>query len=89
MKRPISLDGSRCESGENSNQPRLWDKADVARFAGVTKRTVDNLMARGLPHLKIGARRVRFDPAEVQDWFRREFSVRRLGPASWAGEEAA
>lgn len=40
-------------------------------------RTVDNWIARGLPHLKIGARRVRIDIEEADAWMRSQFSVQR------------
>ena len=36
-------------------------------------------MAQGLPHLKLGARIVRFDLEEVRAWAKREFGTRRIG----------
>jgi predicted DNA-binding transcriptional regulator AlpA len=55
------------------------NKRAVATLLCLSVRTVDNLMARGLPHMKIGSRRVRFDLTQVSEWAKREFSVRRLG----------
>jgi len=43
-------------------------------------RHVDNLLAEGLPHLKIGKRRVRIVISEADAWMREKFGVRRRGP---------
>jgi|GEM_PF-6635418 len=40
---------------------RLFNKAEVAQFLGVTPRTIENLTRRGLPHYKLGSRRNCFD----------------------------
>ena len=45
-------------------EPRLWRIEDVAEHIGCTPRHVNNLMAAGLPYLKIG-RLLRFDPEEI------------------------
>ena len=62
----------------NATQP-LADKRAIARFANLSPRTIDNLMAEGLPHLKIGRRRVRFDLTEVSIWLRQKYGVARIG----------
>lgn len=54
-------------------------KQDVANMLGICRRSVDNLMARGLPHLKLGVRKVRFDLAEVADWAKRTYGQKRIG----------
>lgn len=64
---------------------RFGDKTDVAELFGMCGRSVDNLLAKGCPHLKLGKRRVRFDLAEVAEWAKREFGTRRLGPANQNG----
>jgi excisionase family DNA binding protein len=46
---------------------------------GIARRTVDNWLQRGLPHLKLGSRRVRFDLREVDEWFRTHCRVVRRG----------
>lgn len=46
---------------------RLVTARDVANHFGVSRATVYNLMARGLPSVKVGAAR-RFRLAEVDDW---------------------
>ena len=58
---------------------KFGDKRDVGELLGMCNRSVENLMAKGCPHLKLGKRRVRFDMAEVAAWAKREFSVRRNG----------
>ena len=47
--------------------PRYLNKCDVAELLGVTVRTVDNLMTRGLlPYLKIGGKCVRFRLDDIE-----------------------
>lgn len=46
---------------------RLVTARDVANHFGVSRATVYNLMARGLPSVKVGAAR-RFRLSEVDDW---------------------
>lgn len=40
-------------------------------------RTVDRYMAAGLPHLKLGQRRVRFKLDDVHEWIERKFRTVR------------
>jgi len=57
---------------------------------------VDDQMALGMPHLKLGARRVRFDLAEVAAWLKEKYGQQRRAPAcpsaksvkSWEKEAA-
>ncbi|NBV23382.1 MAG: DNA-binding protein [Proteobacteria bacterium] len=58
---------------------KFGGKRDVASMLVVCPRTVDNLMERGLPHLKLGKRAVRFDMEEVRAWAKREFGSARTG----------
>jgi hypothetical protein len=44
-------------------------------------RWVDLQLPRGMPHLKIGARRVRFDLGEVAQWLKERYGTQRCGPA--------
>ena len=55
------------------------DKGDVAALLKCCRRSVDLYLSRGLPHLKLGKRRVRFDLDEVREWAKREFGTRRNG----------
>ena len=73
--------GTGIKLAANENNP-FGDKLAVARLAGgFSKRWVDLQMARGMPHMRIGRRRVRFDLAEVREWLREKYAVRRRGPA--------
>ena len=63
---------------------KLGAKRDVAAFLGVCPRTVDNLLRRGLPHLKLSQRIVRFDLEECARWTRENYGTRRMGPAGEA-----
>ncbi len=58
---------------------RFGDKRDVGELLGICNRSVDNLLAKGCPHLKLGKRRVRFDLDDVREWAKREFGTRRVG----------
>ena len=55
---------------------------DKRGFAGrwlFSVRHVDNLLAEGLPHCKIGKRRVRIVVPEADAWMRQKFGTQRLG----------
>jgi excisionase family DNA binding protein len=55
------------------------DKAALAQRLGLSRRTIDNWMQRGLPHLKLGTRRVRFDLRDVEPWLQRQCHTVRYG----------
>ncbi len=55
------------------------DKDALARHLGLSRRTIDNWLQRGMPHLKLGARRVRFDLREIEAWLHRECRTVRYG----------
>lgn len=57
----------------------LVNRREIARLLRVSCRTVDSLCAQGLPHLLLGTRTARFNPAEVLAWCQRERGVRRKG----------
>ena len=71
----------------NANKPdqttrqlfKFVSKKEIALMVGLHPRSIDNLMQRGLPHLKIGLRVCRFDPDEVAAWMRKEFHTARIG----------
>lgn len=60
----------------------ITDKRGYARHWMFSTRHVDNLLASGLPHLKIGKRRVRIIVAEADAWMKARFATRRLGRLS-------
>ena len=62
-----------------ASDQRYGDKNAVAKMIGVSKRTVENLMAQGLPHLALGRRRTRFEMDEVRAWLRQKFRTQRRG----------
>jgi hypothetical protein len=68
----------------------LGDKRDVGVLAGgMSNRWVEGQMALGMPHLKIGPRRARFDLAEVREWLRARYAVQRRGAARPPAAQAA
>jgi predicted DNA-binding transcriptional regulator AlpA len=54
-------------------------KRDVSAMVGCCVRTVDSLMQQGMPHLKLGRRKVRFDLGEVAVWLKQTYGTQRLG----------
>ena len=58
-----------------TEEERLWNLRDVARYLGCTPRHVQNLVSCGLPHIRLG-RLVRFDREEVAAYLNEH---RRLG----------
>ncbi len=63
---------------EVAGNQRLGDKRDVAALAGMRSiRWVELQMVAGMPHLKLGPRRVRFDLEEVREWLRENYLVQR------------
>jgi len=69
-----------------SNAPaqpdQITDKRGYAARWRFSVRHMDNLLAQGLPHLKIGLRRVRIIVAEADRWMVERFATRRLGPVN-------
>ncbi len=49
-------------------QPDYQNKKQLAAHLGVSSRTVDNLMVRGLPYLKLTHKLSRFPRPAVDDW---------------------
>lgn len=66
----------------------IADKAQFGQRWGFSPRHVDNFLAQGMPHLKIGARRVRIIVSEADAWLKSRFGTRRLGPANDTGRKA-
>lgn len=59
----------------------ILDKRSYGQRWGFSIRKVDSLIADGLPHLKVGARRVRIFANEADSWMRQQFGVQRRGAA--------
>jgi hypothetical protein len=45
-------------------------------------RHIDNLLAKGMPHLKIGSRRVRIIIAEADKWMSEQYGTQRRRAAT-------
>jgi hypothetical protein len=48
--------------------PQLLTKRDLARYLGVTPRTVETYQRHGPPFFRLGSRRNRYDLAAVRRW---------------------
>ena len=72
------MNANKCELNHTDYATTIVDKNGFARRWGFSRRTVDNFLAQGLPHLKIGTRRVRIVVAEGDAWMRENFATRRL-----------
>jgi len=57
-------------------EPEYESKQQLAARLGVSTRTVDNLMVRGMPYLKLTGKLVRFPRIPVNDWLGRQ-QIRR------------
>jgi predicted DNA-binding transcriptional regulator AlpA len=53
-------------------------KRELAKLYSLSTRTIDKFLTQGLPHLAIGARRVRIEAAQAHAWMRERFGTRRL-----------
>ena len=59
----------------------ITDKRGYGRRWGFSTRTIDKLIAQGLPHLKIGKRRVRILVAESDRWMLQRYGTQRRAAA--------
>jgi predicted DNA-binding transcriptional regulator AlpA len=69
-----------------TGQPQLAaspyvDKRGFAARWQFSTRKVDSLLAAGMPHLKIGSRRIRIVTSEADAWMQSQFRVQRRAPA--------
>ena len=72
------MNATKSEQIPTNHATIITDKDGFARRWGFSRRTVDNFLAQGLPHLKVGTRRVRIVVAEGDAWMRENFATRRL-----------
>jgi len=63
----------------SGNTTGITDKRGYGRRWLFSPRKVDNLIADGLPHLKIGSRRVRIVIEEADKWMREKYGTQRRG----------
>jgi hypothetical protein len=62
------------------NTDNIVDKRGFAARWKFSPRHVDNFLAAGLPHLKVGSRRVRILIDEADAWMKSRFGTQRNGP---------
>lgn len=68
---------------ETESNP-VTDKKGYARRWLFSTRKIDGLLALGMPHCKVGARRVRIVIAEADAWMREKFGTQRRRAAKKA-----
>lgn len=66
--RAVQSDSVPQVTNAGSTSRVLHTKEELALAIRVTTRTVENLQARGMPHLKIGRRRNRYVLSDVLAW---------------------
>jgi hypothetical protein len=55
--------------------PEIVDKRGYAARWSLCVRTIDNYLKAGLPHLRLGQRRIRIVVKEADEWMRKKFGV--------------
>jgi hypothetical protein len=65
------------DTGTGRMLPDVLDKRGYADRWNFSVRTIDNFLARSLPHLKIGKRRVRIEVQAADAWMREQFATQR------------
>jgi hypothetical protein len=66
---------------DNKQAAGITDKRGFGARWLFSPRHVDNLIKQGLPHLKIGRRRVRIMTDEADKWMIEKFGTQRRGPS--------
>ena len=57
------------DTGKDDSDPKDYEsKKELAARLGDSVRTIDNLLVRGLPHLKLTRNLTRFPRAAVNEW---------------------
>lgn len=63
----------------------ITDKRGYGTRWGLCVRSVDNLLRQGLPHIKVGARRVRINVDEADAWMKQRYGTQRRSPVQRGG----
>jgi hypothetical protein len=71
------------------NTTAVTDKRGYGQRWLFSTRKVDNLIADGLPHLKIGSRRVRIVVEEADKWMQEKYGTQRRGAVKANGKGSA
>ena len=66
---------SEAAPNQNSVSAAITDKRGYGERWKFSTRHIDNLIANGLPHLKVGSRRVRIITAEADAWMKEKYGV--------------
>jgi excisionase family DNA binding protein len=54
-----------------SQQPPLWGVREAAEYLNTTPAAIYKMVERRqIPHVRLGDRKLRFDPAVLRDWVR-------------------
>ena len=61
-----------CAGAGQPSEPEYESKQQLAARLGVSTRTIDNLMLRGLPYLALTGKLRRFPRGPVNDWLSRQ-----------------
>jgi hypothetical protein len=69
-------------TSESKLAAEIADKGQYAHRWQFSRRTVDNLIREGLPHIAYGRRRIRIVVAEADEWMRRRYGQQRRKLAS-------
>ena len=73
----VMLSNPEIAAGDVKSATEVTDKKGFAARWKFSVRHIDNLLAQGLPHYKIGKRRVRIFIAEADAWMKARFGVQR------------
>jgi hypothetical protein len=76
MTKPVSFTPE-AATGQLKSAGEITDKKGFGARWDFSVRHVDNLLRQGMPHLKIGKRRVRIITEEADSWMRERFGTRR------------
>jgi hypothetical protein len=69
------------KSAANEATVEITDKRGFGQRWLFAPRTIDNFLRQGMPHCKIGKRRVRIVVADGDAWMRERFGVQHRLPA--------
>lgn len=76
MKKIVSCETPDTATG-NKLAAEVTDKRGFGQRWQFSVRTIDNFLKAGLPHLKIGTRRVRIVIKEADTWMKEHFGQQR------------
>ena len=56
---------------KNPSEREYLDKKQLADYFGMSERTINHFLKRGIPHFRVGRKALRFKRAEADAWFER------------------